>query len=81
MLDCCSISTTSLTSSSLYLKFLSEDAGKQDKCTKELINPRSNSTNVTNMHIATLVGEATYAKWLAGPESPSWNEDGDFPWW
>lgn len=47
----------------------------------EFINPRSNNTSVSNKHIATLVGEATYAKWLAGPGSPSWNGDGDFPRW
>jgi hypothetical protein len=47
----------------------------------EFINPRSNSTSVFNMHIATLIREATYEKWLAGPGSPSWNEDGDFPRW
>ena len=82
LLHCCLISTTSLISLALCLKLLSEDVGTEDNCTMEFINPRSNSTtSMSNMHIATLAGEATYATWLAGPGSPSWNEDGDFPRW
>lgn len=80
LLDCCIISTTSLITSALCLKLLSEDAGNEDNCTMEFIYPRSNSTtSMSNMHIATLAGEATYATQLAGPGSRSWNEDGDFP--